>query len=267
MISAFPTLNPYALELSVGIVVVLTVVNLRGIKESGKSFAAPIYLFIATVASVESRFPGSTSAFRERHSAMLYCCVVPRFRFLVAALVGATLTGAIGASPASAASLSITCPGTFMTVVRDVTINVSEEIVMNATSCTQFVIPTAAAGSAIYQGITYGPGSTVSYTGGDVTYIPPKARMLESKEITFVNTGVSPNGYYDVFVMVTASDTPAEFWFQSIGRLAGAICDAGWNSSWEQWPNGGTGGFTCNRQVLGIDGFTYPTVRGNPGRG
>ena len=52
MISSFPTLNPYALELSVGIVVVLTIVNLRGIKESGKSFAAPTYLFIATVASV-----------------------------------------------------------------------------------------------------------------------------------------------------------------------------------------------------------------------
>ena len=49
MVSAFPSLSSYALELSVGIVVVLTIINLRGIKESGKSFAAPTYLFIATV--------------------------------------------------------------------------------------------------------------------------------------------------------------------------------------------------------------------------
>jgi amino acid transporter len=49
LVSAFPTLAPWVLELSVGMVVVLTVVNLRGVKESGLSFALPTYLFITTV--------------------------------------------------------------------------------------------------------------------------------------------------------------------------------------------------------------------------
>lgn len=49
IISAFPSLSSYALELSVAVVVILTVINLRGIKESGRSFAAPTYLFVITV--------------------------------------------------------------------------------------------------------------------------------------------------------------------------------------------------------------------------
>lgn len=47
--SAFPSLGPWVLELSIGLVILLTVVNLRGVKESGVSFAFPTYLFIATV--------------------------------------------------------------------------------------------------------------------------------------------------------------------------------------------------------------------------
>ena len=49
LVSAFPTLSPWVLELSLGMVVMLTVVNLRGVKESGMSFALPTYLFIASV--------------------------------------------------------------------------------------------------------------------------------------------------------------------------------------------------------------------------
>jgi amino acid transporter len=49
LISAFPSLDPWALELSLAMVVLLTVVNLRGVKESGTSFAFPTYAFIASV--------------------------------------------------------------------------------------------------------------------------------------------------------------------------------------------------------------------------
>lgn len=49
LVSAFPSLTPWILELSLAMVVLLTVVNLRGVKESGASFALPTYLFIATV--------------------------------------------------------------------------------------------------------------------------------------------------------------------------------------------------------------------------
>ena len=49
LISAFPSLDPWALQLSLAMVVLLTVVNLRGVKESGVSFAFPTYAFIASI--------------------------------------------------------------------------------------------------------------------------------------------------------------------------------------------------------------------------
>lgn len=47
--SRFPALQPYAVELAAGGVIVLAVANLRGVKESGKAFAAPTYAFIVLV--------------------------------------------------------------------------------------------------------------------------------------------------------------------------------------------------------------------------
>ncbi|MFI6352261.1 APC family permease [Streptomyces sp. NPDC050743] len=44
--SAAPSLSKYAVELSVGSVVLLTLMNLRGVKESGRVFAVPTYGFV-----------------------------------------------------------------------------------------------------------------------------------------------------------------------------------------------------------------------------
>jgi amino acid transporter len=44
--SAVPELSPHAASMSVGFVVLLTVMNLRGVKESGKAFAVPTYGFL-----------------------------------------------------------------------------------------------------------------------------------------------------------------------------------------------------------------------------
>jgi hypothetical protein len=39
-------------------------------------------------------------------------------------------------------------------------------------------------------------------------------------------------------------------WQQAIGRAsATATCPDGYTGSWDTWPNGGTGGFVCNRFV------------------
>jgi amino acid transporter len=43
--SAIPALQPYLLEMSVGVVLVMCYLNLRGLKEAGRSFAVPTYLF------------------------------------------------------------------------------------------------------------------------------------------------------------------------------------------------------------------------------
>jgi amino acid transporter len=47
--SAVPSLAPHAVGLSLGFVAVLTVMNLRGVKESGRAFALPTYGFVAAV--------------------------------------------------------------------------------------------------------------------------------------------------------------------------------------------------------------------------
>jgi amino acid transporter len=49
IVSAAPSLAPHAVGLSLGMVTVLTLMNLRGAKESGRAFAVPTYGFIAVV--------------------------------------------------------------------------------------------------------------------------------------------------------------------------------------------------------------------------
>ncbi|MDQ1658304.1 MAG: hypothetical protein QOD41_3387 [Cryptosporangiaceae bacterium] len=46
IISAAPSLNPYRVAINVAFIAVLTAMNLRGVRESGKAFAIPTYLFI-----------------------------------------------------------------------------------------------------------------------------------------------------------------------------------------------------------------------------
>jgi amino acid transporter len=47
--SALPELTPHAVSMSLGFVALLTVVNLRGVKESGRAFAIPTYGFVLAI--------------------------------------------------------------------------------------------------------------------------------------------------------------------------------------------------------------------------
>jgi amino acid transporter len=49
LISALPFLNPWRVAMAVGFVVILAAMNLRGVRESGKAFAVPTYLFAGSV--------------------------------------------------------------------------------------------------------------------------------------------------------------------------------------------------------------------------
>ncbi|QYN19264.1 APC family permease [Amycolatopsis sp. DSM 110486] len=49
IISAVPALNAYRIGLDIGFIVLLTAMNLRGIRESGRTFAIPTYLFVGGV--------------------------------------------------------------------------------------------------------------------------------------------------------------------------------------------------------------------------
>ncbi|HEV3169097.1 MAG TPA: APC family permease [Actinocrinis sp.] len=50
--SAFPTLDAHVVLISVAVIAVITLMNLRGVRESGAAFAVPTYCFIAAVAAM-----------------------------------------------------------------------------------------------------------------------------------------------------------------------------------------------------------------------
>jgi amino acid transporter len=52
VVSALPQLQPYTLPLCLVILVFLTLVNLRGVRETGVAFMAPTYLFVACMGGV-----------------------------------------------------------------------------------------------------------------------------------------------------------------------------------------------------------------------
>jgi len=52
LVSAFPALLPHTLTLCLAILVLITLVNLRGLKESGLAFMLPTYAFVGTLAAV-----------------------------------------------------------------------------------------------------------------------------------------------------------------------------------------------------------------------
>ena len=49
LISAVPSLLPHTVSLCVGILIVITILNLRGVREAGTAFAIPTYLFVGTL--------------------------------------------------------------------------------------------------------------------------------------------------------------------------------------------------------------------------
>jgi amino acid transporter len=52
LVSAVPSLLPHTLALCLGILVIITLINLRGLRETGSIFMAPTYLFIACLLGV-----------------------------------------------------------------------------------------------------------------------------------------------------------------------------------------------------------------------
>jgi len=50
IVSAFPLLHPYRVLIGVGMIMFIMVINLRGVRESGKVFAIPVYLFVSMMA-------------------------------------------------------------------------------------------------------------------------------------------------------------------------------------------------------------------------
>ncbi|HEV3355508.1 MAG TPA: amino acid permease [Pseudonocardiaceae bacterium] len=49
VVSAIPSLGPYSLWITIGVVLIIAYLNLRGLREAGKPFAMPAFLFVAMV--------------------------------------------------------------------------------------------------------------------------------------------------------------------------------------------------------------------------
>ena len=49
LVSAVPGLLPHTVSLCVGILIIITILNLRGVREAGSAFAVPTYLFVGTI--------------------------------------------------------------------------------------------------------------------------------------------------------------------------------------------------------------------------
>lgn len=49
IISAFPSLDKYKISLVIGLIIILTILNLRGVSESAKIFSVPTYIFIISM--------------------------------------------------------------------------------------------------------------------------------------------------------------------------------------------------------------------------
>ena len=49
LVSAVPSLLPYTVSLCVGILIVITIINLRGVREAGAAFVVPTFLFVGTL--------------------------------------------------------------------------------------------------------------------------------------------------------------------------------------------------------------------------
>src|SRR5580692_9570697 len=49
LVSAVPALLPYTVSLCIGILVLITIINLRGVREAGAAFVVPTFLFVGTL--------------------------------------------------------------------------------------------------------------------------------------------------------------------------------------------------------------------------
>ena len=159
---------------------------------------------------------------------------------LVASVIAALGLGLGFASPAAAT------PPTYVISPTSGSVTGGTQVVIDGTSAGSF--------SCVFFGGAI--GTIVNSTTDSVTVLTPShgagtvdvllsttcPRRLTPRSPLVDVTLASAFTYYD--------DTPQP-WFQSIGRpSADALCPAGWNPSWAEWPNGHTGGFVCNRNYV-----------------
>ena len=59
VVSAIPQLRPYHLELTIAVLILICIANLRGLRQSGRIFAITTYWFVGMIAADDRDRPGS----------------------------------------------------------------------------------------------------------------------------------------------------------------------------------------------------------------
>jgi len=88
--------------------------------------------------------------------------------------------------------------------------------------------------------VTDGNGDTVPLPAGHYTLV----LLYGYSGPVYIWAGGAPDVY------IASTGTPVPDWLQAVGRESAiATCPFGWNPSWQEWPNGHTGGFVCVRVI------------------
>lgn len=94
------------------------------------------------------------------------------------------------------------------------------------------------------------PPGTYGDTSGD--WAMSVSRLYDTPYCGPSNTVPCGSSYFFTITAApaAAAETPIPMWVQAYGRpSADAPCLDGWDPSWSQWPNHGTGGFVCQRSI------------------
>ena len=92
-----------------------------------------------------------------------------------------------------------------------------------------------------------GGSVTSDLTGRTAPYTAGSRSGTDTFTVTYpTSTQTRIRWFNDEYSMtVPGGGAGPEPWIKETGRLPGATCPTGWNTSWAQWMNGATGGFIC----------------------
>lgn len=91
------------------------------------------------------------------------------------------------------------------------------------------------------------PGFPVFDAAGIPTSLPPGEYTLVGTDYRGAGRRFTNLVTLDIFA---TSEKDLTLWHQSHQRgSSSSTCRYGWEPGWAQWPNNGTGGFVCNRQI------------------
>ena len=118
-------------------------------------------------------------------------------------------------------------------------------------SCQSLFVP-AGGSEPDFTALYVDAGSSYASIGDAITLSWGSAYATTLAPLSGATVFVRGDSYTPVAVtpLLSTPTHPIPMWQQSVGRAsAAAACPVNFTPSWDFWPNGGTGGYVCNRFV------------------